>query len=337
MPLPAQDGPLRDTGLSEILFEASPDCVKLLDEGGSILRFNRNGLCVMEIDDPGMVEGKYWPDLWPEASRGVVEAALLSARTMGSASFAAECPTAKGANKWWDVVVTVFLSPGNGGQRFVAVSRDITEQRAAAATDRAMIERLEAAAVRQDTLAGEMAHRVSNLVAVIDGVYRQTARASETVEDLSAAFSNRLAAIGRGLTVLIRGDWSGASLRELARVQLAPFIDAGRLEISGPDVTLAVTVAQPLALALNELATNALKYGALSLPSGRVALTWDVQASDLIVTWRESGGPAVTPPTRQGMGSRLIERGIRDADVERNFESTGVVCTIRLPAKHITR
>lgn len=328
--------PGRGPGLSEALFQSSPDCVKLIDSKGGVILFNENGLCVMEIDDPKMVEGLYWPDLWPAESRDIVAGSLKQARSTGSASFVAACPTAKGTPKWWDVVVTA-LPDGDGDTRFVVASRDITRQRELEAREREAMEQFKAAAARRDALAAELAHRIANTLAVVSGVFQQTLRASPDMDGLSAAFSSRLAAMANANAVLLRGQWAGADLRELAQMQLAPFIDGDRLTIDGPKATLATAVSQSVALALNELATNALKYGALSAPGGSVALSWEIlsrEAGDVLrIVWTERGGPEVRTPQKSGLGSQLIERGVPDAVVERRFDPQGVSCSIELPAE----
>jgi two-component system CheB/CheR fusion protein len=133
----------------------------------------------------------------------------------------------------------------------------------------------------------------------------------------------------------VRGSAEGADLGELARAQLTPFMSDGRLKIAGASVSLDSSVAIPMALTFNELATNAIKYGSLSAAGGKVWLTWDLRQMDggevLTVSWREADGPPVRPPSRLGLGSRLIDRGIPNAKVERRFEPTGFTCAIEVP------
>jgi two-component sensor histidine kinase len=109
----------------------------------------------------------------------------------------------------------------------------------------------------------------------------------------------------------------------------------GRVTLAGPDVTLSPKLATSLGLVLHELLTNATKYGALSVPDGRVELRWDLAGDDgqrhVLLTWTERGGPPVTAPEHEGFGSTLIERSLPGATVERRFEREGLVCTIDLP------
>ena len=121
--------PQQDTiTLGWALFEAIPDCVKLLDMDGMVLAINRNGLLSMEIDDAGTVGGKPWKAYWPQPSHAAIEAALDAARAGGTGHFSAACPTVKGKPKWWDVMVTRTAATGDQETRLLAISRDITEQ-----------------------------------------------------------------------------------------------------------------------------------------------------------------------------------------------------------------
>lgn len=204
--------------------------------------------------------------------------------------------------------------------RFVGIMQDVTARNAASA--------------RYRLVAAEFAHRVNNTLAVVTGLFQQSLRASTDVSQLSEAFGGRLLAMANANIAILRGGGERATLRDIAQPQLAPFIGAGRLRIDGPDVVLSTQYAQPLALTLNELATNALKYGSLSAPGGSVDLTWTVQGDGvgrrLTIQWTESGGPPVTPPTRGGLGSKLIEKGIRGAIVERRFDPDGFKCRVEL-------
>src|SRR5262245_7977029 len=117
MNLPSQSKPfvaVQRDALASALLQCSPDCVKLLDEEGRVSFFNDSGLCVMEIDDFEAVRGMYWPDLWPSESRPLLEKAIADARGGGTGTFVAQCPTAKGTPKWWDVTVTAIPNAREG-------------------------------------------------------------------------------------------------------------------------------------------------------------------------------------------------------------------------------
>lgn len=147
-------------------------------------------------------------------------------------------------------------------------------------------------------------------------------------------------ALSKAHDMLTRESWEGANLTEIVSNLIAAHCaaDEGRCVATGPDIRISPKVALALSMALHELATNALKYGALSSSSGRINIVWSVQgtaeAPRLKLRWTESGGPAVAPPEKRGFGSRLIERGLAQdisGEARIDFAETGVVCTIDAP------
>ncbi|PWC39241.1 HWE histidine kinase domain-containing protein [Azospirillum sp. TSO35-2] len=193
---------------------------------------------------------------------------------------------------------------------------------------------------RQLLLLEELNHRVKNTLAMVQSIAKQTLRAAPTPEAFPDAFQSRLRALAQAHDLLTRRQWQGASLSEIAALTLEPHVDAGRVRVGGPPVTLATGVAVSLHLAFHELATNAAKYGALSVEHGRVDLEWEVASAAtgdrgaLALRWRESGGPPVVPPIRRGFGSRLIERGLvheLEGEVALAFEPAGVQCRLVIP------
>jgi PAS domain S-box-containing protein len=184
---------------------------------------------------------------------------------------------------------------------------------------------------QQRLLTKELAHRIKNSMAVIQSIARQTLR--DAPEPLAEAFMGRIQSLAAAHEILIQKGWSEANLNELASQQLA--VVRGRVKLAGPDVSLTPILATSLGLVLHELLTNATKYGALSVPQGVVELSWRATGDDgqrrVLLTWKERGGPPVTAPDREGFGSRLIERSLPGATVERRFEREGLVCVIDLP------
>lgn len=161
-------------------------------------------------------------------------------------------------------------------------------------------------------LADELAHRMKNTLAVFQSIAHQTFRAHQG-EEAHRLLDQRLSALSAAHEALTQSEWAGAPLREVVEGALAPHVaSSDRIDLSGPPVPLGGRQALSLALAVNELATNSLKYGALSAPGGRIAIEWeaDLRTPDgaFLWRWREKGGPQVAPPTRRGFGSRLIER-----------------------------
>jgi PAS domain S-box-containing protein len=199
----------------------------------------------------------------------------------------------------------------------------------------------------------ELSHRTKNLLAVIIAMVRQTARSSNDVAVLQSELIQRLQSLSASHDLLVAEDWAGASLEELIRAVLQPFIgtSAKALTAEGPMVVVNATAAQNLGLALHELATNAAKYGALSTPSGRVHITWAMERegenkadgepqSRLRITWAEHGGPPVTPPKIKGFGRVVIERVAAQAlsaTVDYEFPPEGVRWSIAIPAAFVVR
>lgn len=180
-------------------------------------------------------------------------------------------------------------------------------------------------------LVGELNHRIKNTLANVQAITRQTLRSATDMKDFSTRFSGRLQALARAHSILSDVTWSSASLDELLDDQIkAGTLDCDRLARSGPRVGLSPENTLRLALVLHELGTNAAKYGALSVPDGRVHLSWRVQAGELVLVWREAGGPLVRAPAAQGFGSTLIGTGIGDNRAEADWQPTGVIWTIRI-------
>ena len=185
----------------------------------------------------------------------------------------------------------------------------------------------------------ELTHRCKNLLAVIHAIARQTASRTRSVEDFLDRFSARLVAIGASHDLLIADDWHGASLRMLVEQQLGDHADrfGDQIAIEGEDVMLKPEAVQNLGLALHELATNALKHGALKGDAGRLDISWQVRSEGvsrtLALDWRESGIPNLQKPTRTGFGTELIEKALRfslRARSELTFRDDGVSCHIEL-------
>jgi two-component sensor histidine kinase len=193
---------------------------------------------------------------------------------------------------------------------------------------------------RQELLVNELNHRVKNTLATVQSIVAQSLRNAPTAEEARASIESRLFALSRAHDVLTRENWEGARLRDILEEALAPYRgeQVKRVHLSGPDVQLAPRMALSLAMAVQELATNAVKYGALSNGEGQIGISWTTDPERdpalLQIRWAETGGPPVHPPTRRGFGTRLLERSLShevDGKVEIEFRPTGVVCTIEAP------
>lgn len=191
-------------------------------------------------------------------------------------------------------------------------------------------------------VANELNHRVKNNLAMTQALAVQTFRNASDMAQAQQSFLGRIMALAQANDLLTGERWVGASMGGILEQAVRPQAPEGigRLTIAGPDVQLTPKTALSLSLAVHELATNALKYGAWSTGSGRVSLTWARYGEDtaapqrLSLEWREEDGPPVTPPDRRGFGSRLIERGLAaemGGDVRLEFRPEGLVCRIDAP------
>jgi len=189
----------------------------------------------------------------------------------------------------------------------------------------------------QTVLVGELNHRVKNVLATVMAIARQTLGRSDVDRTSVETFDARLTSMARAHDLLIHGNWEQAELTAVVRQALSPY-PKEKFEIHGPTMQLAPRAVVSISLALHELATNAAKYGALSVPDGRVAIVWSLEGNGsdrLRLRWQEAGGPTVTPPTRKGFGSRLIESLLAaelNGEVQVSYEPSGLICEVRAAA-----
>jgi PAS domain S-box-containing protein len=201
------------------------------------------------------------------------------------------------------------------------IARDITERK-----------RTEA---QITLLAREAEHRTKNILATVQATVHLTQ--SETIDGLKSAIEGRIQALANVHALFVESRWEGAHLNNLVTQELSPYCQdvEARTRIEGPDLLLEPYAAQTIAITLHELATNAAKYGALSVPDGRVHVAWSgCEKAHLILRWTETGGPLVTSPTRKGFGTRVMERMIREqlkGKMQFDWRAEGLVCEIVLP------
>ena len=187
---------------------------------------------------------------------------------------------------------------------------------------------------RQDLLAREVDHRARNALAIVQSIIRLT-RAS-SIDDFVAAVEGRIKALARAHALLSDSRWHGADLRALVMDELAPYRtgDTDKVEISGPDVSLQPHMAQGLALALHELATNAAKHGALSSPPGRVMLAWQARPDRLLLQWVESNGPRIVAPAAHSFGLKVIGASVEQqlgGKATFEWKPKGLHCILSIP------
>jgi PAS domain S-box-containing protein len=192
-------------------------------------------------------------------------------------------------------------------------------------------------------LIGELNHRVKNTLATVQSIVWQALRNASDPEVIRESIESRLFALSRSHDLLTVENWEGAGLFDLIKAALEPFgVANGRSEhfvVTGKNIRVSPKIALALGIAFHELATNAVKYGAFSNNAGSVLISWAIEPSSdgdrLRLIWREKDGPPVTPPSRKGFGSRVIERGLAhelEGTAHVDYQPDGVVCTIDFPA-----
>ncbi|PYE27004.1 PAS domain S-box-containing protein [Rhizobium sp. PP-CC-3A-592] len=236
------------------------------------------------------------------------------------------CVLPDGRLRWVHIRGLVYYDADGQASQMSGLSMDIT--------DRKQTEEARAITVR------ELSHRMKNLMTTVQSVINQTLRQAPDKEAAGRAITSRLQSIGAAQDLLVSGNFSGADLGRIIRATLDPFWDSypNRIDIDGPDLQISSNLVLTLAMALHELATNAIKYGALSNLSGRIRIRWyampDVSLHRLKLIWEESGGPPVSPPTSRGFGTRMIERVLSNSlggSAELHYDVTGVVFTMEAP------
>jgi PAS domain S-box-containing protein len=218
----------------------------------------------------------------------------------------------------------------NGQLAMVGVSQDITRSREADE--------------RQALLLHELNHRVKNTLATVQSIASMTRRSTEPGEPAWDAFLGRLQGLAKTHDLLTETNWSGALLEDVLENELEPYQDPlrQRIRLRGPRVNLQPSAVLALGLAVHELATNAAKYGSLSVAEGRINVMWAVTTrhgpGSLLVEWTESGGPRVSPPARRGFGTKLIRRGLAQqlgGEIKLDFAPAGVRCVITFPLQTV--
>ena len=222
-----------------------------------------------------------------------------------------------------DLAVTEMVVAGR--RMFTGVVRDITQRKRSEE--------------HQKTLMAELDHRVKNVLARVSAVAMSTRQVTGSTDEFTRSLNGRLHSMGAAHNLLSDSGWQNVDLRELVRSQLAPYATSTNMTISGGEVTLTAAMTQAIAMVLHELATNAAKHGALSIPGGRVSVNWHCKAngaaaSTLRIEWREIGGPPVATSIRYSYGTNLIRDLIPHelgGDVDLAFTPDGACCSIEIP------
>jgi two-component sensor histidine kinase len=203
-----------------------------------------------------------------------------------------------------------------------------------------VVDELRAAVRDKDLLINELNHRVKNTLTTVQAIASQTLRNAPSMDQASSAIESRLIALSQVHNVLTVRSWAAVGLHDIVRQAVEPYRSRGesRIHVQGPPLQIPPRMALALAMALQELATNAVKYGALSNGVGQIRVHWALNdegaAKRLLLIWEEAEGPPVRQPARRGFGTRLIERSLAedlDGDVRIEFAPTGVVCSVDAP------
>jgi len=317
---------------TEMLFtqfaQASPDLMWIygVDEG----RFEYVSPSVTEFLGHSPEDVMRDPDLWLSKVSDVDRPAVMGmiTNTRGQDE-PIEYRIIREGNEIW-VRDKAFLLPSDIGSRVrvAGLARDVTLAKRA---DQ-----------QRDLMIGELNHRVKNTLALVQSLATQTGHSAASLEEFEKAFTTRLHALAAAHDLLTDTNWEGTTLHHVIKIAVAPFtVRKGRtalIDIAGPSLWLNSNTAITLALAFHELVTNAAKYGALSIETGRVAISWvakpAINPTEVDLTWRESGGPSVKPPSRSGFGSMLLERVLAfeaDGKADLSFPTSGVEFNFKLP------
>ncbi|WP_156679867.1 sensor histidine kinase [Sphingomonas profundi] len=227
-----------------------------------------------------------------------------------------------GASMRWDINSSLAIDDAGQPTGLHAIARDVTERHAHEESQRRLI--------------NELNHRVKNMLALVQALAMQSFKGDRPVEESQAGFQARLAALASAHDLLTREKWEGATLQEIVGAAVLPLApERDRVAIGGPAVALAPKLAVSLVMAFHELATNAIRYGALAGEAGAVDVHWDrLPGGRLAIGWHERGGPPVAPPARRGFGLRMVERVLAKdlaAKVAIDFPATGFSCLIEAP------
>lgn len=319
---PRADEVIVDDALLVQMLERTRDCVKLLTLDGRLVMMNLGGREALRIPDFESVRGADWLSFWKGEDHIVAEQAVEAARSGGVGRFTGYFPTLDGEPRWWDVVVNPMVDDRNRPQWLLAVSRDVTEQRAAGE--------------RQRLLREELNHRVNNTLAAVVALATQTARFAASPQAFNFSFQRRLKVLAAAHDLLARRSWDKVEIAEVVHCLLDPDLRP-RVALEGGPAPIAARAAVSLALALHELAQNAATHGALSAPEGRVTVAWsEPPGSDEVeLNWCESSSALVRPPEREGLGLRLVRlmvQGDLGGRVELDFQPSGLKAAMRFKA-----
>ncbi len=305
-----------------LMSEHAPVMIWMSDAQNRCLHLNRMLREFWGVEDAHISTFDWRTTMHPEDEERIGQSMIAAVRAGAPVTVKGRYLSAKGGYRVLQTNAQPRFSAKGEFVGMIGVNVDITER--------------EEAEAERELLIAELNHRVKNTLSVVQSIAHQTFRETETTAEARMAFEGRLVALSLAHNLLTQLNWEHASLKQIARVVLNVSEDGSeRIRVSGPTILLPPKEALAITMALHELSTNAMKYGALSSKGGRVDVEWSRGPdSRLDLLWRESGGPRVSPPQRRGFGSRLLERSLAadlDGEVQIAFEPSGVVCRIDAP------
>ena len=317
-----------------------------------LLAIQLAGLRVYELDFPTHTVTRHgaspialdrepaFEDIWPPGENSYMHPrdaervkAQWAAQDAGETPIRSEFRVLRGDGevRWAFTVTKTERDAAGQPLRLLAAGMDITERKRAEIEMLQAMRKMREHQEHQKLLLDELNHRVKNTLAAVQSVAGQTLRDAHDLVEARELFVQRLLALSATHNLLVKTAWEGASFADLVEITLKPY---GRpFACAGPDLRLDPNFAISFGMALHELTINAVKHGAWK-GSGRIDIDVEHGNDEVVITWRESGGPPVTQPARRGFGSRLLERGVAGevhGEVKLDFVLSGLVCTIRAP------
>jgi PAS domain S-box-containing protein len=308
-----------------ILDSSTEFAIIVMDTRGRIMIWNEGARRLMIWEPHEMVGQTIHRIFTPEdVAAGIPE------KEMGTALEGGRSPDERwhlrkdGSRFWGSGMMTPLRTEKGEIIGFVKIVRDLTERKEAEE--------------RQRLLTAELQHRIKNILAMVHSIAVQTLGSDEGLKDAREAFTARLEALTHAHDILTEVSWTPAPIVEIIKRALGPHIPLRRerIQVKGPEyIQIDARSALALLLILHELATNAVKYGALSNDVGTVVVQWDVGAAEsrLSMEWQEQGGPPVAEPKKKGFGSRLVQLGLKSqgGSAKLFFDREGLRCTIDIP------
>lgn len=318
--------------VQKMMLDATPDCIKVLSPKGKVSTMNRAGCVALGVQE-GSGFGMDWLPLLPQDVHPLGLKALHDAAMGRTARFPGRSVSSQGTI-YWDNLLTPLVDQSGQVLFILCVSRDVTAQTL-------LEQERETAIERQKLVAAEMRHRIKNLFSVVAGlivIAEKEANAEGDQASLTMIFREKLAALARASDAVFTPIYNhseveeGVELENLLRSILEPY--GARCRLSGEKAYLRAEAMTALALFLHELATNSVKYGALSMEKGQINVAFSAHGPSLNLSWTERNGPELTGrPDRRGFGTEMVDRIVTSMGgvVDRSWQQSGLAISLMLP------